>query len=143
MRGDDDNITSKIVTSLGPSSSLNHTARTAVDSQSSLERPSPPNDGDRHISTDDWTVVDAGNNMDFHTSPTFPDTVTPKQLHASREHPCGVPSETKDVPEKGGDEILCTDEVPSSLLSSRLWQSEIVSDGAKHPNGQVAALSST
>jgi len=145
LRGDDDNVTSKIVPSLG-SSSWKHKARTVavtVDSQSSSEHLSPPNDGDRPITTDDWTVVDTGDNMDFHTSPISPDTATSKQLHVSREHPCGVPSETKDVPEKEGDEVLCTDGVPSPLASNRLWRSEIGSDGAKHPNGQVAALSPT
>jgi hypothetical protein len=145
LRGDNDNITSKIVPSLGSSSSWKHKARTVavtVDSQSSSEHLSPPNDDDRPITTDDWTVVDAGNNMDLHTSPTSPDTATSKQLHVSREHPCGVPSETKDVPEKEGDEVLCTDGVPSALSSNRVWWS-VVSDGTKHPNGQVAALSST
>ena len=148
LRGDNDNVTSEVVPSLGTSSSWTHKSSTVavtVDSQSSSEHLSPPNDGDRPITTGDWTVVDAGNNTDFHTSPTFPDTATFKQLQVSRDHPYGVPSETKDITEKGGDEVLCTDGVPSPLSSNRLWrsESEVVSDGTTHSKGQVAALSPT
>lgn len=146
LHGDDDNVTSNVVPSLGSSSSWNHNARTVavtVDSPSSSEHLSPPNDGDRPITTDDWTVVDAGNNTDFHASQTFSNTATSEQLQVSRDHPYEVPSETKDIPQKGGDEVLCTDGVSSPLSSNRLCRSEVVSDGATHPKGQVAALSLT
>lgn len=146
LRGDNDDVTSEIVPSLVSPSSWADKSRTVaatVDSQSSSERLSPPDDGDRPITTDDWTVVDSGNNTDFHTSPTFPDTATFKRLQVSRDHPYGVPSETEDIPEKGGGEVLCTDGVPSPLSSNRLWRSEVVTDGTTHSKGQVAALSPT
>ena len=94
----------------------------------------PPNDGDPSITTDDWTVVDAGNNTDFQVPPTLPNTATSKQLRVSRDHPCGVPPETKDNRERGGDGVL-------SLPSNHLGLSEVVSDCGTHPKGQVATLS--
>jgi len=142
-RGDDNNVTSQIIPSLSSSSPWKHKARTVavtVGSQSSSEHLLPPNDGDPSITTDDWTVVDAGNNTDFQVPPTLPNTATSKQLRVSRDHPCGVPPETEDNRERGGDGIVCIDGV-LSLPSNHLGLSEVASDCGTHPKGQVATLS--
>jgi hypothetical protein len=141
---DENNVTSQIIPPLGSPSSWKHKLRTAtvtVGSPSSSEHPSPQNDGDLPVTTDDWTVVDSANHADFHVPPTFPDTMNPKELQVSHDSPCGAPPETKDDRERGCNEAICIDGVPSSLSSNRLGLSEFDSNNAAHPKGQVAALS--
>lgn len=142
--GDENNVTSQNIPSFGSSSSWKHQVRTVtvtVGSPSSSEHLSPTNDGDLPVTTDDWTIVDPGNHAGFHVPPTCPDTAASKKLHVSQDHLCGAPFERKDNQERGGDEIPCIDEVPSSLSSNHLGLSEVASDNTTHPKGQVAALS--
>jgi hypothetical protein len=141
--GDENSVTNQIIPSFGSWKHQVRTVTVTVGSPSSSEHLSPTNDGDLPVTTNDWTIVDPGNHADFHVSPTFPDTAASSgnKLQVSQDHLCGAPFEPKDDQERGGDETPCIDEVPSPLSPDHLRLSEVDSDNATHPKGQLAALS--
>ncbi len=131
--GDNDNTTDRVISSLGPASSWDHRVNTiaaTLGSQSPPGRLSSPN---LPITTNDWTIVDAGSNPDFNVSPNVPH---PLASEHSQSHVCDPP-ETEDNRERQTDELLCIDGVPSDSLE---W-SGVVSDNVAHSNGEVATLS--
>ncbi|KAI9512564.1 hypothetical protein F5148DRAFT_853195 [Russula earlei] len=135
-RGHDHIVTDQVIPPLDPSFARKHsvdTAAASVGSQSSSDPLSTPNNGDLPISSDDWTIVDAGINTDFHVPETFPDAVDSNQLQTSGVRLCD------NHQERRGDNVLCTDGLPSSQWSNPLEWSEVVSDRAAHP--KVASLS--
>lgn len=139
-RGDDGNMTSEVVTSLSSRGSWDdevNTAAATVGSQSSSGRLSAPNDGDPTLATDDWAVVEAGNNTNFQDalSPT-PDTATAGQLQVPQAHLSDVSPEADD---KRDGEALYVDGVPSSQSSNPLEWSEFVSDNPANSEGGVTS----
>ena len=146
QRGDESNLTSQIIPSLGSSLSWKHKARAVsvtVGSPPSSEYLSPLHGGELPVTTDDWTIVDSGNHGDFHVSPAFLDTAAFKKSQVPQDHPYEPPHEMKDNRERGGDEVPCIDGTLSSLSSNHFGLSEVVSDNATHPKGQVVVLSPT
>jgi len=133
----DGSTTDHIIPPLGSSSSWNHRVNTiaaTVGSRSPSERLSPPN---LPVTTDDWTIIEAGSNRDFNIPPIVPHTLASDQLQVSQAHACGVLPEIEDNRKGQRDELLCIDGVPSSPLE---W-SGVVSDSAAHSKGEVANLS--
>jgi hypothetical protein len=127
--GDDNN------TFLCPSSFWNHrvdTITATLGSRSPSARLSPPN---TPITTDDWTVVDAGSNTDFNVPQIFSHTLAAENLQS---YTCGVPPETDDNRKGQRDELICIDAVPPDSLD---WSGVAVSDDAVHSKGEITTSS--
>lgn len=123
--GDNDN------TSLYPSSFWNHRVNTVpatLGSQSPSARLSPSN---IPISTDDWTIVDAGSNTDFNVLPGLSHKL------ASESHACDVQPEAEDNRKGQMDELICIDGVPPDSLE---WPG-VVSDNGAHSKGEITTSS--
>jgi hypothetical protein len=129
--GESDNTPNQIISSLGSPSPWKDSAGTAaaaVGPQPSPECLSPLNNDDLPITADGWTIIDAGSNTNLQVPPNFQDTPVSEQLQVSQSHP-------RD------DEVLCMGGVPSSQSPKRVEWSEVVSDSAAQPRGEVATLS--
>jgi hypothetical protein len=121
-------------TSLYPSSFWNHRVdivAATLGSQSPSARLSPSN---IHITTDDWTVVDAGSNTDFNVSPNLSHPLASEHLQS---HACDVQPETEDNRKGQRDELLCIDRVPPDSLE---W-SGVVSDNATRSKSEITTSS--
>lgn len=115
--GDDDN------TSLYPSSFWNNRTNIALGEQSPSARLSPSN---IPITTEDWTIVDAGSNTDFNVPPSLPHTLASEHLQS---HTCDVQTEAE-----GGRKGQRDDGVPPDPLE---WSRVVVSDNAAHSKGEI------
>jgi hypothetical protein len=127
LHGDDN-------TSLYPSSFWNHridTVAATLGSQSPSARLSPSN---TPITTDDWTIVDAGSNTDFNVPPNLSHTLASEHL---QPHTCDVQPETEDYRKKQRDELICIDVPPDSLD----WSRVVVADSAAHSKGEITTSS--
>ena len=128
LRGDDN-------TSLYPSSFWNHRVdivEAARGSQSPPARPSPSN---TPITTDDWTIVDAGSNTDFNAPPpNLSHTLASEHLQS---HTCDAQSETKVNQKEQRGELVCIDVPPDSLH----WSGVVESDNAVHSKGEITTSS--
>jgi hypothetical protein len=124
--GDDDN------TSLYPSSFWNlrvDIVAATLDSQSPSARLSIP------ITTDDWTVVDAGSNTDFNMPPHLSHSLASEHLQS---HACDAQPETENNRTGQRDELLCIDGVPPDSLE---WSGVVVSDNAARSKSEITTSS--
>ncbi|KAF8506718.1 hypothetical protein F5888DRAFT_1644744 [Russula emetica] len=127
--GDDDNA------SPCPSSFWNHrvnTVATTLCSQSPSARRSPSN---IPITTDDWTIVDAGSNTDFSVPPNISHTLASEHLQSDA---CNVQPETEDNRKGQRDELIYIDGVSPDALE---WSGVAVSDNAAHSKGEITTSS--
>jgi hypothetical protein len=122
--GDDDN------TSLYPSPFWNHgtnLVEATLGERPPSARLSPSN---IPITTDDWTIVDAGSNSDFHVPPNISQTLTSEHFQS---HTCDRQPDTEDNRKGQRD-----DGVPPDSLE---WSRVVVSDKAAHSKGEITASS--
>lgn len=127
--GDGDN------TFLCPSSFWNRrvdTVSASLGSQSPSARLSPSNNP---ITTDDWTVVDAGSSTDFNMPPNLSHTLVPEHLQS---HACDVSPETEDNRKGQRDDLICVDGV---LPDSLEWSGVVMSDSTARSKGEITTSS--
>ena len=122
--GDDDNA------SLYPSSFWSH--RTGIveatfGEQSPSSRLSPSN---IPITTDDWTIVDAGSNTDLNVPPNHSHKLASENSQCLT---CDVQPETEDNRKGQRDDGVLSDSLE--------WSRVVVSDNAAHPKGEITTSS--